>query len=263
MGRILAAGVVLALFVAANAGGRALAQAGDDAERTAAARALFEQGMRAVDARDWETAADRLRRSLELRPSPVVGYNLALALAELGRLVEASEHLRAVQRDSPQGSDAHRLATQRLAEVLPRLGRLRIDVTGARRGVEVRLDGSPVPDAVIGVPQPADPGSHRVSLHRDADEIGASDVTVVAGELATVSLYAPPGVALWPEDVPRPGTQPAAGGVEGEWWLWTLIGAGAVVIGVAIVLAVVLTAEPPPYLNGDSGVAHPTLWELP
>ena len=262
MGRILAAGVVLALLVGANAPDRALAQAGDEAERTAASRALFEQGMRAVDARDWETAADRLRRSLELRPSPVVGYNLALALAELGRLVEASEHLRAVQRDSPQGSDAHRLATQRLAEILPRLGRLRIDVTGARRGVEVHLDGSAVPDAVVGVPQPADPGDHRVSLHRDGDEIGASDVTVVAGELATVSLYAPPGVALWPEDVPRPGAQPA-GGVEGEWWFWTLIGAGAVAIGVAIVLAIVFTAEPPPYLNGDSGVAHPTLWELP
>ncbi len=48
-----------------------------------------------------------------------------------------------------------------------------------------------------------------------------------------------------------------------EWWFWTLIGAGAVAIGVAIVLAIVFTAEPPPYLNGDSGVAHPTLWELP
>lgn len=262
MGRILAAFLMLAcLGVVALAPTRASAQS-SDAERTAAARALFEQGMRAVDGRDWATAADSLRRSLALRPSPVVEYNLALALAELGELVEASEHLRAVQRESPQGSDAHRLASQRLAEILPRLGQLRIDVTGAERGVEVRLDGTVVADALVGAPQPADPGDHRVTLHRDGEEIGASEVTVVSGELATVTVYAPPGVALWPEDVPRP-TQPAPAGVEQQWWFWTLIGGVVVVATVAIILGVVLTSEPLPYINGDSGLAHPTLLERP
>ena len=71
------------------------ASAQTDSEITAAARALFQDGMAAVERGDYPTAADRLRRSVALRDSPVVRTNLALALIELGRLVEASEHLRA------------------------------------------------------------------------------------------------------------------------------------------------------------------------
>lgn len=256
MGRILAAFVIA--FVAAPCVARGQ---GEDPERTAAARALFEEGMRAVDARDFETAADRLRRSNQLRFSPVVAYNLSLALIEIGRFVEASEHLRAVQRASAEGSEAHRLASQRLAEILPRLGRLRIDVTGSREGTEVRLDGAPVPTALVGVPQPADPGLHRVTLHRDDEQLGASEVTVASGELAIVSLYAPP--APRPRRIDALGTT-APAPVEREWWFWTLIGTGIAALAVGVVVAIILASpQPLPYINGDSGLSHPALLELP
>lgn len=271
MRRILAFVVSLALVTTVT---DALAQAPADAERTAAARALFEEGMHAVDEGDWATAADRLRRSQELRPSPVVRYNLALALSELGHIVEASEHLRALVRESPQGSDVNRLASERLEAILPRLGRLRIDVSGPRSTVEVRLDGDVVPDALVGVPQPADPGAHRVTLQRGEDEVAAHEVTVTSGALATVALEAPAAVAPRPEDVARAGVQPGpddpavpvtdTGGVEGEWWFWTLIGA-VVVVGAAVAIGAwaATSAQPPPYVVGDSGSVHPTLVEFP
>ncbi len=261
MGRILTAAVALASLLFLLGAPTARAQSGEDAERTAAARALFQEGMRAVDAHDWETAADRLRRSLALRSSPVVAYNLSLALIELGQLVEASEHLRSVQRESGEGSDAHRLASQRLAEVLPRLGRLRIDVTGSPAGTEVRLDDHVVPEALIGAPQPADPGPHRVTLVRRGEQLAMSEVTVASGEEAVVTLYAPPSAELDPDDALPVG----GGGVEREWWFWTIIGGVAVAAVVGIVLAVVLTTpgEALPYLPGDSGAVHPTLLEWP
>lgn len=231
-----------------------------EADRTAAARALFEEGMRAVDAGDWQAAIDRLRRSNALRPSPVVRYNLALALIEVGGFVAASEHLRAVQRASGEGTEAHRMATERLEAILPRLGRLLIAVTGASETVETRLDGGRVPEALVGVPQPADPGRHRVSIHRDGQELGAAEVTVESGQLASVALEAPP-----PPPEPARGEPVAAGGVETQWWFWTLMAALAVGAGVGIGLIAWSESSTPQdaWLRGDDGRVHMTLVEVP
>ncbi len=231
-----------------------------EADRTAAARALFEEGMRAVDARDWQVAVDRLRRSHELRPSPVVRYNLALALIEVGGFVAASEHLRAVIRATGEGTEAHRIASERLEAILPRLGRLLIAVTGASETVETRLDGGLVPEALVGVPQPADPGPHRVSIHRGGQELGAAEVTVESGREASVALEAPP-----PPPEPEGGDVVAAGGVETQWWFWTLIAVLAVGAGVGVGLAVWSESNNPQdaWLRGDDGRIHMTLVEVP
>ncbi len=254
--------LTVALAIAATAAG-ARAQS-DDAERTAAARALFEQGMRAVDEGDWQTAADRLGRSQALRSSPVVRYNLALALSELGRLVEASEHLRAVQRESEEGSDVHRLAGERLEAILPRFGRLVIEVAGPRETVEVQLDGAPVPDALIGVAHPADPGAHHVTMRRGDEELAGQDVTVTSGQLASVSFVAPPPPT--PEEAARAGliesSPPPSPGIETQWWFWTIL--GVVVAGAIVAIAIAATPpQYPPYVVGDSGAIHPLLVELP
>lgn len=239
-----------------------------EAERTAAARALFVQGMEAVDAGDFETAADRLSRSLELRDSPVARTNLALVLIELGRFVEASEHLRWVVRDTEEGSQAHDVAAGRLAEVEARLGQLQIQLGGVTRGVEVLLDGEPVSSALIGVPQPADPGTHRVSIERLDREIAAATVTVEAGRRSDVALVAP---APTPEEVaqmeaPVPGTLPPrdapAPGVETQWWFWTLVAVLAIGAGVAIGVGV-WASQSPEYVVGSSGNVFPTLLEAP
>jgi tetratricopeptide (TPR) repeat protein len=242
---------------------------------TALARSLFEQGMAAVDARDYATAADRLGRSLELRDSVVVRANLALALAELGRFVEAIEHLRQVQRATDPGSDAHALATTRLAQLLPRAGQLVIQVTGVTEGVEVRLDGRPVATAAIGVAQPADPGERLITAHRGARELDTAMVTVRAGETATASLEIPPPTAEEIAEAEAANTRiiererivvrETGGGIESEWWFWTLIGvalAGAVA-GVVIWALLEDTSQDEIVPWGSSGAIFTTLVELP
>ena len=74
---------VLVMVLSAAIASGVKAQAND----VALARQLFEQGIAFVDEEDWTQAADRFQRSLELRPSPIVAYNLGSALVELGRLV--------------------------------------------------------------------------------------------------------------------------------------------------------------------------------
>lgn len=245
----LALGMVLASFPA-----RAQQS---DAERTAAARALFEEGMAAVDAREWPRAVDRLRRSLELRESTVVRTNLALACVETGRFVEASEHFRRVLRDTEPGSEPHRLAQEGLTRVQGRAGTLRIDVTGARDTVEVQLDGRPVAAALLGVAQPADPGVRRVSLHRYGEMLTSAQVTVQSGQQANISIEAPP-----PPAEPPPPIAPASG-VESEPWFWALIGGLVVAAGVAIALAIWASDQGDPLIAGDDGLTHMTLVEVP
>lgn len=55
----------------------------------AEARALFEQGVAAADAGRYADAVTAFERSLQLRASPVVLHNLAMAYRGVGRLLEA------------------------------------------------------------------------------------------------------------------------------------------------------------------------------
>jgi hypothetical protein len=52
-----------------------------------------------MDEREWIEAAHSFRQALLLRDSPVIRYNLAVALIELHALTEAEQLLRGVQRD--------------------------------------------------------------------------------------------------------------------------------------------------------------------
>ena len=80
--------------------------ASQPARDVAAARALFEEGVAAADAGDFPRAADRFERSYALRPSAVVGYNLASALSRTGRLVEAAGYLRRILYDRQAQQDS-------------------------------------------------------------------------------------------------------------------------------------------------------------
>lgn len=248
---------MLGLFVPSSA----LAQEGGE-ERTAAARALFERGMEFVDAGDFEQAADRFERSLELRFSPVVAYNLSIALVEAERYVEASERLREVIRAEEADAQLREAARAKLEEVMPHLGRLTVIVTGAADTVEVRRGGGVLADAVIGVAQPVDPGEHRVSIHRDGEELAARAVTVTAGGQATVELEAPePPV----REVPTPaetaaslsagaggssssgldtGTEEEGGGILSSPLFW--VGAGVVIAAVVVGVLLATRGEAQP-----------------
>ncbi|HKU40078.1 MAG TPA: hypothetical protein VJR89_18090, partial [Polyangiales bacterium] len=98
--RVVGLGAQLTLLLTAAAPVRVSAQhaeveaAGGDEQRVAAARALFEEGLRRVDAEQWSLAADCFARLLALRYSAVAAYNLALAQVRLGQTVRGLTSLR-------------------------------------------------------------------------------------------------------------------------------------------------------------------------
>ncbi len=227
---------LVAVTIASTAAGQ------DDAERTALARSLFREGVELSDVGRWDDAADRFRRSLSLRDSPVVAFNLGTALTHTGHLLEASELFRRAARAADSPPPLAQAARAQLEEVQPRLGRLTVEVTGAAESASIELDGEPLPPAVIGVAAPADPGHHVLRAMRDDTEVARAEVDVTEGGAASARLDGPAPVVPAPDEVaslvvhreqPSPVEPPPPSGGD-DVAIWIGVIAGIVVVGAAV-----------------------------
>lgn len=219
-----------------------------DPQRTAAARALFEEGVAFAERGNWSEAVDRFERTYAIRPSPNVLYNLASARIELGQLVVGSELLVRISEDESAPSALRHAALQRLNSVKPRIARLRIQIEDLARGDEVRLDGKALDRALLDVGLPVDPGVHRIAVLRGGRQVATGEARVVEGEEAVLAVGAPPAIdpAHAAMAAERPALTEAVSGngsaqamVDGsdrplrrKWWFWTtltaIVAAGAV-----------------------------------
>jgi len=255
----------VSLFVLLASTGVASAQdvQGSEVERTALARALFREGVGLSEQGEWADAADRFRRSLALRDSPVVAFNLATACMHLGSLVEAVELFGRAARDGDAPEALREAAATQLEALRPRLGRLTLEVTGPSEGVTLELDGEPVPRVRLGIGAPADPGTHVLSAQRGGQEVARAEVQLAESGDATLRLEIPP-----PEPEPEP---PPLEEVErdrmleqpvepppsnDDVFIGIGVAAGAVVAAAIIILTTVLVLEgqgPAPPIEGNLG----------
>lgn len=214
-----------------------------DRGRTEAARALFEEGLVLVDQERWHDAAERFRRALELRPSAVITFNLASALAKQGQAIEASELLRALVKDESVQDATREAATQLLADAERQIARLTIDVRGDLASHTVSLDDRPLQAAEIGVALPVDPGPHRVDGKRDGLALFSRELSLAPGasRRVTLDLPATTGHGATATNARTGASEAPAEQGGGMGWLpW--VGAGVVAVGVAVVVIVVATS---------------------
>jgi hypothetical protein len=182
----------------------AAAQPSDTAK--ASARALAQQGQDALDRQDFTTAADRFGRAAELLHAPTLAVGLARAQVGLGKLVAAQETYNRVVRESlPPGSPpaftkAVAAAKKELEALEPRIPTLVIQVKGPA-AARITIDGAPLPNALIGVSVPVDPGTHTIRAEGDGFAPGQATVTSVERRGETVTLVLTPGG-------PPPSAQP-------------------------------------------------------
>ena len=225
------------------------AQEGADLARDASARELFEQGVALAEQGDWAAAEDRYRRALALRSSPVITYNLASALHELGKLIDASEMLRRVLADERTEPALQQTATQLHATIAPRIARIQVELQGQERDDSVVLDDQVLHAAQLNVEIPADPGSHELRLERAGKTIDLRTFTLEPGGRQEIQLVAP-ALAATPLDIDTdlaeshrahardeaPRTDSPKPSLLTRWWFWTgvvaVIGVGTFV-GVA------------------------------
>jgi hypothetical protein len=162
-----------------------------DARQVAMARALFEEGLRHVEAEEWELAADRFARVLALRYSAVAAYNLALARARLGASVLALEGLSDLLAQPGLESTVRDAAVALQKEQHAYVGWLTVRVRGSCAGCSVQLDAKRLPDAALGVAVPVDPGSHALALLRGEQLIASTNLTVSRGSRVEGNLEVP------------------------------------------------------------------------
>lgn len=185
-----------------------------DPARTASARALFEEGVAHVDRDAWGPAAESFRRALSLRDSQVIRYNLASALVELGKLVEASELLHMVQADGQADAGLKQQAADKLAEIKPRIARIEVQCALSLPGLIVELDDATLSAAQLDVPLTVDPGEHVARARLDGAVVDEQRAQLGPGENLTLSLRPPaplpaPVPAAAPVAAPVPVATPA------------------------------------------------------
>lgn len=236
----------------------ALAQAEPSAAEMAAARRLFRSGLGHARAGRWEQAREDFERSYETAPVPTTLLNLAGAQVETGQLVSGAESYRRFLAEATEGrAAAYRDQAQSALDALDaRLARVTVEVEGLAANDEVRLDGDALPHGSLGQAVPVDPGEHAVAVARSGGTIAEERFTLREGQERRVSLEVP-AVAV-PSVAESSASEPSSdealsvfgrredgdgedGGVLASPWFWT--GVGAVVIGAAVVVILVATAD--------------------
>jgi hypothetical protein len=216
-GRVLLALVLGASF---SVPAKVSAQAADDSARSSA-RELATEGSELYRAGDYAGAYDRFQRAFDVVHVPTLGVWAARSLAKLGRLVEAGERYREVERltlaeDAP---DAHKQAMAEAKaereQLALRVPSIVVKLEGANVGeLQIVLDDRAFPAALVGVKNLLDPGTHKIRALRGEETAEQTFVlreaetktVILAFKAATVAP--PPDSTPEPESDTTPGDQP-------------------------------------------------------
>jgi hypothetical protein len=197
----------------------ALAQQDDaNAAETAAARALAVDGVKLAQAGQCKDAVDKLDRAEKLRHSAIVLGHLGECQVSLGKWVEGSENLRKLLREplpaepTPALEQAYQRAAATLKEIKPRIPTLTIVLKAPRdAALSLKLDGAPLPDTVVGVAVPADPGEHTVEIEAPGYLKASASVKLEPGakESVTLDLKRDPFATAAPKAETAPAAMPS------------------------------------------------------
>ena len=231
---------VLALVVL-SAGAASAASPHEKAE----ARGLINEAKKATKERRLADAERAWRRADELDPSPQTKLDLGAALADEGKLVEASQVLHGITdgaAPSPATKKIHEQALRALATIAPRLPWLQIEVGGPSAGqAQAAIDGKDV-DASREVP--LDPGDHKIAVRAEGFEPAEKTLSLREGthehlhlDLVKVDKGPPPEAA-------RRSSGPAI-------VAFAIGGAGLIVGGAAGISAILQASDAKSHCEGN------------
>lgn len=248
--RLFAAFLVVGLFcpmaprVAEAAPGVSVSEA--TAEQKKQALTLYEEGGKLFQAKKYGEALSAFTASYEIVRSPNAHLMLARSLIELGRYPAAAQELAGAEveasSDARYASTLEKVKSLKL-ELAPKIGTLRVDVTGHPQPERLALvvtGNSGAPACKLGAPCTVTAEALKVSVIEGAQTKASQDVTVNGGEDKTLAFdLTPPPPVLPPPVLPPPIRQPKpasddslayfiAGGVVG------IVGLGGIAAGGAL-----------------------------
>jgi hypothetical protein len=246
--------IVCALFLMSHA---APALAVTDEER-AGARAAADAGATAMDQQRWADAITYFQKAESLVHAPPHLLNIARSHEKLGQLVEAREAYMKVAREELK-ADAPKVFRQAQAEaraeldaIEPRVPRVSVVVQGSGDlPVKVHMNGSVVPDGLVGVPRPLNPGSYEFQAFAEGAQStpstlmlreGAKETVVLTLQAGTGLTAAPPPVAPQPAPTEQPDAAQEGGGKSGMR-IGSYVAFGVGVVGLGVGTAFALSAS--------------------
>lgn len=212
--------------------------AASDEQALEEARQVYEQGVAAYEAREYERAIQLFKEADRLKPNAAFSFNIGIAYQDMGDSAMALRHYRDYLRLAPEASDRADVVSRvrKLEAQLQRQGVQQVTVLTTPGIAPISIDGRPVGLSPWTGELP--PGNHEVLVKREGYEVvqrafdlppnRAIDVsvTLVERESAPALADAPPKASpdrppAWYEDV-RPVT-------------WGVLGVGVGALGVALV----------------------------
>lgn len=186
-----------------------------DATKRATAQALYDEGMKLVNAKDYAKACPKFEEAAKLVPD---GIGVKLQLAECyeasGKLASAWTLYRIVESEASRTNQEARRAeaNAHMTALEPKLSRIVVEVAPALREMSdlvVTRDGVEVASALFGVAVPVDSGKHTV-LAKAASGSYETTVESVDGKSLTITVdkLAAGGSAQAPTDTQPKGTGP-------------------------------------------------------
>jgi hypothetical protein len=143
-------------------------------------RQHFERGAQAFEKGEFEGSVAEFQRALALRPHPVIRFNLALALARLGRPSAAIEQLRLVQSDPLGDKELRARAAREQKSAEQALSRVTFRLSDPARE-RVELDGAAV--ELAGQSElTLDPGVHQVRVISNSAVVLDQELDLSPGE---------------------------------------------------------------------------------
>ena len=205
------------------------ARAGDPA----AAQDLFEQGLKLLEADDWDGACEKFRASMNAEPSGGTALNLARCHERAGENASAwAEYTRAITLfRAAKDADRTAFAQEQAKRLAPSLSKLTIDVTPTP-GLVVERDGIVVEEGAYGVPVAVDPGERTISARAEGYEPWTTTVTI--GTAPGVYSVTVPALEKSPEPlspVPDAADRGSSGGLVIAGGVLTGVGGVALLVG--------------------------------
>jgi hypothetical protein len=222
-----------------------------DVER---ARVLFKQGVELARVRDFVSAAARFREALALRSAPAVQYNLAAALSQLGKHVEAYNLCQQIIRNTEAPADVQAPSRELMEDIAPQTARLTVLASVGDGTPDIAVDGEPLPADELGIARALSPGVHRVTAERNHERFFEREVSIPLGTaaLVNVSLIVTESVVVQKQLVEVARSEPRKdNGADDSATrkrrrrIWSAVAASVVAVGAGVAVALVLSKPEP------------------
>ncbi len=210
-------------------------QAGD----AAAARQLFEQGLKLLDRDQWDEACPKFKASMDMFATVGAKLNVAKCAAHYGKFATALsdyEHARLLNdktADVAHRKTVHDYIETQLKKLKSRVPKLTIQVDPKVDGLQVKRNDKPVPLGALGTALPVDPGS--VTVEATAPGFAAtSTVDITEGQSLSIKLVLQPVTTTAAPTPVATTTEPdgESGGIPTWVWIVGSVGIASAIVGV-------------------------------